>query len=63
MEWSTPMKGPPRTERLVANPLISVGDLQTALDKAFQKIGDRDMERIMLPFRTMGCTWKTAPKA
>ncbi len=50
-------------KRLVANPMVSVGDIEESLEAAFTRLNTRNLDGILAPFRTMGCTWKTAPKA
>ena len=49
--------------RLVANPMIGVGDIQRVFQEFFEIYGSRNLHDFMQQYVKQGCGWKTAPKA
>ncbi len=49
--------------RQVADPSITVKDLEDALEKYFNKVGYRNIQETLDAIQQAGITWRTAPKA
>ena len=50
-------------ERLRANPMCQVSDLEGAFEVFFELTGNRSLDEIEHVIRNSGVSWKTAPKA
>ena len=52
-----------KEERLKADPSIAVYDLETAIQKYFDAMGERDFQLVLERIKLHSANWSSAPKA